>query len=290
MINVVCATNDAFAQHCAVMACSVLMNTKAPHNVKFFVLLTKELDSLNRAKLEDLFNGHGAKFEFILLKEELFAGLPLKEHLTTDAYSRIFFAGVKKSVDKFIYLDCDLIVEEDIADLWEQGLDGAIVSAVYDVAGKTANAYLGLNDWDYFNTGVMVIDANKFREFEAEKKAVEFLKKNYSKNVCCDQDVLNFVLCHKRKYLRLEWNVTTWFFIMKKKDFSDLFRSEYVDAKMRPKIIHFTPLKKPTQYGCSNPFTYKYFQYLKFTGFKFRFTFSDRINFVKKAMQRRGIL
>src|SRR5699024_501924 len=94
-----------------------------------------------------------------------------------EAYYRILSPYILKNYKKALVLDCDLIVQEDIANLYNIELGDKIIGAVPDVVwfGHYNGATPALRDYckkefpiknpyGYINTGVLIIDLAKWRD------------------------------------------------------------------------------------------------------------------------------
>ncbi|KAH8502023.1 hypothetical protein H0E87_016693 [Populus deltoides] len=93
-------------------------------------------------------------------------------------YARIYLADIIPSdVKRVIYLDSDLVVVDDIAKLWEVDLEEKVLAAPEYCHANFTNYFSNLFWLDpvlaktfhgrrpcYFNTGVMVVDVEKWRQ------------------------------------------------------------------------------------------------------------------------------
>lgn len=93
-----------------------------------------------------------------------------------------------KTVKRVIYLDSDLVVVDDIAELWEIDMEGkALATPEYCHANFTkyftdafwadpeiASVFQGRNP-RYFNTGVMVMEVDKWRKVGYTQKVEEWM-------------------------------------------------------------------------------------------------------------------
>ena len=106
----------------------------------------------------------------------------------------------KHDVERIIYLDADILVNLDIAELWFVKLDGKPIAAVPEVEATfghmVENKHIitsgRVKDKDYFNAGVLLIDLNALNQ-SVENLFVDgitFLADN-PKCECFDQDILN---------------------------------------------------------------------------------------------------
>ncbi|KAK2646831.1 hypothetical protein Ddye_022026 [Dipteronia dyeriana] len=105
-------------------------------------------------------------------------------------YARIYLADIiPKDVRRVIYLDSDLIVVDDVAELWNVDMDEKVLAAPeYCNANFThyftnrfwfdpdlVRVFRGRNPC-YFNTGVMVMDVVKWRTGGYTKKVEEWME------------------------------------------------------------------------------------------------------------------
>lgn len=112
-------------------------------------------------------------------------------------YARIYLADViPRGVRRVIYLDSDLVVVDDIAQLWDVDLEEKVLAAPeYCLANFTkyftesfwsdpelAKVFEGRNPC-YFNTGVMVIDVDKWRIGGYTQKVEEWMNVQKRKRI-----------------------------------------------------------------------------------------------------------
>ena len=109
--------------------------------------------------------------------------------------------------DKLIYLDCDIVVTMNIAELWRISVDECAVAAVRDTASINYNrggfvgwrtrqvwSLLGIVPGEYFNAGVLVLNLKKLRNNYNFLEAVTKFYVKYKKCITfADQDCLNHI-------------------------------------------------------------------------------------------------
>ena len=184
-INIVLASDDNYAQHVAVVAVSILKNTKIPEKVRFFILSDKI--SAAKAKLiKKTVEKFHAQIEFIEIDNDKLANIYLSGHISRAAYFRLMIADlVPEAVEKIIYLDVDLLVCEDIDGLWNIDLGTFTLGAIPDYGilassrlRKQKTLVLELTDsYSYFNSGVLIIDVKEWRINGYGQKVLELAKK-----------------------------------------------------------------------------------------------------------------
>ena len=170
---------------------------------------------------------------------------------------------------RVIYLDCDVIVAEDIRGLWETDLGGNLAAAVPDrpFSGGRERFLRSLEaiepqdplhgyrtrDVEYFNSGVVLFDLVALREGLAEEM-VRILRM-YPELYFPDQQAFNLAVGSRCLALDPRWNVTTGLLEMEDPAEPDetLTRDELAAIKADPWIVHFTVRPKPWQRGCAHP-------------------------------------
>jgi lipopolysaccharide biosynthesis glycosyltransferase len=123
---------------------------------------------------------------------------PLPWHQSTACFWRLMLARVvPESVDRILYLDADTIVTRPLEDLFAFDLGGKLLAAAPN--GKwwpwptpEGIAELGLPpNAPYFNSGVMLIDLDKWRATDAETVVLRYIATNPERLMIVDQDALN---------------------------------------------------------------------------------------------------
>lgn len=263
-VPVVLSANDKFAPYLDVMIRSVVANA-APDRVYDIIVLYNDIRVRNQdmicgaARGRDNISIRFVKVDRYFDETKLF----VDQHLSVETYYRLIIPQLMPEYHKILYLDCDMVVDRDVAELYDEPLDGAIIGAVkdIDVAGQVS---LRQNRWDeyavkkvglegpydYFQAGVLVIDLDRLREQTSSQKLIKLAL--LTKWRCHDQDVLNRVCRGKIHYLPQRWNtLMDWrepdgrsrMAIMKMAP-RKLYE-EYTEARKAPWIIHFAGYQKP---------------------------------------------
>ncbi len=216
--------------------------------------------------------------------------LPIHEgdHLSVATYFRLYMAhAVSASVDRVIYLDCDLVVTRSLLELMQADLGGKTVGAVraYGIPSLRASgpAFADADQGDtkpYFNAGVLVIDMARWRKAKVQEKACRFLTERHSQVKYWDQDALNYVLQDDWHELDPRWNRTSDYHRVKWSPNDSAFTKTTWLGLREPYVAHFVSGYKPwSHYG--HPDKRLYDRYLKLAGHgKYRMT-------LWKALRRR---
>ena len=117
-------------------------------------------------------------------------------HITQAMYYRYLFGEMlPKSVSKIIYMDADIICKGDILPLWQTDLQGKVLGAVRDWGEEKSCGRIGLKSGRYFNSGVLLLDLQKWRQQKLTQQLFRWLAEVGSTKILWgDQDALNGVI------------------------------------------------------------------------------------------------
>ena len=160
-----------------------------------------------------------------------FHGLDM-QHWTKAIFYRIMIPELFKDLDRIIYIDGDTLVIGDLAELFDtdMGDDYMLAMVVDRFSYKTRIGELHTSN--YFNSGMILFDIKKCREFGFSEKAIKWIHDNSDIAKFPDQDAIN-VVCDK-KILRLN--------NMYNKQFAT---TDLIDWTKKPVIAHFLSAIKP---------------------------------------------
>ena len=174
-------------------------------------------------------------------------------HVSTTAIVKFELANLFPQYDKLLYLDSDILVLKNILELWNTELTDCYVAAVVDGAGgKNFQEHvknLGLEPKQYFNSGVLLLNAQKIREDGICEKLLDY--RIHGRNYYMDQDALNVVCSGKVKYLSPYYNVfNSWYKSEKAiRNMSALYHIAFDPCSERifldATILHFGDYRKP---------------------------------------------
>lgn len=260
MIHIVCCTDENYAFNFPVIAQSVL-----EHHTKdeiAFHVLHSPLSASTTEKIERYAAEKGIKVSRCLLDESIFASLPQIGYFTIAMYYRLLIPELlSQEVDKVLYLDMDVIVEGRLDELWNVDLTGKGAAVVEDGAPKHLGEHSPAR---YFNSGVMMINLDYWRERNVKDKAIEFMMKHRDILRFPDQDALNVVLQHGVVFMPEKWN----YHLNLDKRFLKRALKGRVAKDKAPAIVHFNQKVKPWMYHCKHPYQSRYWKLLKKTTFR----------------------
>lgn len=261
-IAVVFSTSNEFVPYFSGCLQSLLEHCSDCHNYDVIVLHLYVSES-NRHALSRMVRGYdnvSLRFYCVnaLVKNH---NLKANAHISTETYFRFLIQELLPDYHKVLYLDSDVIIQTDIAELYQTELDSFLLAAARDPeflgnlhgANKQIQNYirkhLGMRQPDdYFQAGVLLFNVTEMRKAYSISQWLNFAAKQYR---YLDQDILN-VYCEGRvKYLDMAWNLLTdcdhtrisRIIVHAPKSVQDA----YSKARENPKIIHYAGHKKPWQ-------------------------------------------
>lgn len=270
-INIACTFDDGYSRHCAVLLSSIFENNK--ESLFDIYILSDFISEANQGKLSRLVvDKYGQKLHYIQVDRKQFEGLPFGGkflNISLAAYYRLVLPDVlPRSLDKILYLDCDIVVDGEISSLWNFDLRKKAVAGVEDCIRVSSNAPARLGypaSYSYFNSGVMLMNLSALREMQFTRKAFSYIRWHSKDIVYHDQDILNALLYDKKSFLPIKWNVMECF-LFRHPLVHSKYRQELGEAQRNPSVIHFTGKLKPWYEECAHPYKRTYYHYLNKTG------------------------
>lgn len=260
IIPVFFSTDNNYVPFLAVSIKSLLENASKDYFYNIHVL-TDGISDKNKIELEKLLTPN-SKLIFddmsvyvTRIKDRLNA--TLRDYYTTSIFYRLFIAALYPEYKKAIYLDCDITVIGDISKMFEINLKDNIFGVVPDdvIASREefkqyARDGVGIDDKKYFNSGVLLMNLEKYREEKIKERFVYLLVKYNFETVCPDQDYLNVLCKDKVMYLERGWD--------------RMSTDENYDGQVY--IIHYNNFGKPWLYD-DIPYAKFFWEYAKKTSF-----------------------
>lgn len=234
----ICDNNYALPTRTAIN--SVIRNKKTETELKIYVVAV-DLSPENIKKFKTLAT-HNVSIE-VIEKTNSFAHVGLDHIYVSKAALFKFSLPELLPDDKVLYLDGDIIVQEDLSGLYNTNISGHYVAAVKDMAGMVLEKHhIRLNHHNYFNSGVMLLNLKKMREDNITEKLLDAKRKDTLGHFM-DQDALNLVFNENIVYLPPIYN----FMAANLTQFStDEIKNFYnTETLASPVIMHLTNVIKP---------------------------------------------
>ena len=290
-MNLLLTFDDKYTQHAGVTICSFLANNPGKHTIH---AITDHISEDNQALLRNICAESGSTLAFYSIDAKLTKDFPIGEGtinptLSIATYFRLFMTDVlPESIQKILYLDCDIIVDGSLEELWNTPFeDGKCIAALEELPLLAFDGCRRMGYppcYSYFNAGVLLVHLERLRTVYSVEKASDFIKKHSANIRYHDQDVLNALLFDKKQFIPLRYNVMDTCLI-RDALIPLRYKMQRIDIR-HPKVIHYTGFFKPWDKESRNPFDYKYYEYLKLTSWKDYRPQSKFTSFVPKVVSR----
>lgn len=262
-IPVVTASDENYAPYLNVMLETLIENCKEPERLLFYII--DDNLSLKSKKLltkTTCIKEGQTITQFLTIDKSIYDDFLISDHITTTAYLRISVPEILNNDykhQKILYVDADVLVLDDICKLYDKPLNDNTVGAVIDPGqakkigrlGVTSNSY-------YFNSGVLLIDTDRWIKKQITKKTIDFLA-NYNEYIVFhDQDALNAILCDDYLELHPRWNWQSSNVFNRYSAPDKKYEHWYKQGKENPAIVHFTGHDKPWNTLQRHPYQKQY--------------------------------
>lgn len=264
-----CLDNN-YVQYCSVVIASIIYNN-VDEEITFH-LLSNDITDKNKLIIEKWLASYKNKSIFFYkIDNSKFIDFSIEEssYLNISTYYRLAMPYLLADIKKVLYLDCDIIVNQSLKDLWSIDISNYACAGVRDRINDSIRLYNRLNyamSDGYVNAGVLLINLERWRYDDIFEKSINIVKteSNILKNH--DQDLINKIYHGQIKMLPFKYNLLEYYLYtedwlyMEKKYYPDLIK-----ACKAPVIIHFCMPQKPWHIECINPYKELYYKYRKMT-------------------------
>ncbi len=289
-IEIGLCTDDKYALGCGVCVTSIFENNK--NNKIRIHILTDGLSDKNQKRFQKTAKKYEQDIEIHIVESSIFNELPTSSWHKQQAYYRFLFHSILDShITKLIYLDCDIIVTNDIKELWDMNIRSFACAMAWDQNGDDITQQNRIEVYDtYANSGVMLMNLNYWREHNVTHLCMQYLKDFPERCLWKDQDAINAILHEKRLWFPIKYNVQQGLYVsLDRLRLHKEKHKEIIDATNDPCIIHYSNYVKPWHVECFHPkkdiFIY-FMQCSEWKGEKLSYRTSRLRFFLSKLLKR----
>jgi len=266
-ITVVFTTDENYVKPLSAAIISLLENNKDLYVVIYLIHSGLKKNIVN--KITKMISKYDARIIYSVVNTKNLPNLFTSHHITMAAYYRLLIPHFVKD-DIVLYLDCDLIVNGSIRDLFNIDVSDYYLGAVEDVGiQKSHIKNLGMKKFSkYFNSGVLLINLRKWKLENLSERVMLFITSNEQIIRYHDQDGLNAIIDGDWVRVPSKFNLQTNLVSYFENDVNKVYPlDELNEAKKTPKIIHFTTGDKPWHFLNNHPHKKLFKHYLRMTNF-----------------------
>jgi len=255
-MHIAFCTDTNYIMPAGVAMISICENNREDE-ITFHLVITDEGSAPNEVEdkvnpLLDIARQYQKKVEIYRMDAEKISSFVCSgaEYISPTAFARIFLPDLLPiSINKVLYLDCDLVCDGNIRDLWNIELSentpiGAVVDCNYASMTCKANAQIP-REKPYCNSGVLLMNLDCWRHNNYVQLAVSTaIEKKFP---LLDQDLLNHLFFNSIKILPVRYNLQL-VTLLDGIDYCKLTIEYYDEIKTaceNPVIIHYLSVNKP---------------------------------------------
>lgn len=252
-IPVVFATDKNYIFYTVTAVASMAENAGEDTFYRIYILVSGEL-----GKGHPLLTGVQEKYpniqvELLPVEDRVFENVHINNsHVTKTTFYRLLLAEMLQE-DKCLYLDSDIIVRDDLQELYLTEMENEYIAGVRDLwidllpeanrekrRKKTRIPSLD----QYVNAGVLLLHLKKIREDHMTKQFCEHMKTDYPYE---DQDIVNVCCYNHIRHLPAKWNLFTLFMgRLDELEGKGIDRETIRQMREKQGIIHYaTPFIRP---------------------------------------------
>ena len=260
------ASDNNYVPYLAVTIKSLIENSSSNNYYEIYIL-NDNIETISKNRILEMSNSN-IYIRFIeinlYIKPNIKDKFYIFGHFSQSIYSRFFIPIIFKHFEKILYLDCDLIILDDIAKLYNlKFFENEFLLAAHDTIMRLntlkkdnsvefwknylKNKLKLKNIYNYFQSGVLLFNIESWIKYNYTEKCIDILTQIENPKYP-DQDVLNSVCQDNVRFIDLNWNVEWCIPIYYSKEEIEFFSKNiyrFYEVYDSPKIMHYCGHEKP---------------------------------------------
>lgn len=235
-ITVFFAVDDNYIDFLTITIKSIVDNAKDESYAYNFYIINNGLNKESKNRLSQL-SSKRFRIKYFNVNAHLTlleSRFQLRDYYTMTTYYRLLIPDAFFFIDKALYLDCDIVVNDDLSKLYNTPIGDNLLGAIKDASVQIVPEFyryvktcLSIEKENYFNAGVLVMNLAAMRKTHLLKRVLDLGKTTIFK-VAQDQDLLNVVCKDRVTYIDPVWNVMP-----------------LGERVKNPSLIHYNLIQKP---------------------------------------------
>lgn len=217
-MKIVYACDDNYAPLTAISAVSLLKHNPGAE----IILLGYNIKTKSRLLVKTRVENAKGTFTYIDVSPAIakLESIGASSYVSYAVYARIFIPELlSDETGRLLYLDCDTLIVGSLAELLATPLGNNPIGLGLDAIHPAYKTVISLaSEKPYFNTGVMLMDLQKWRSSRCTERLMEELKYPHGRNPLGDQDIIVRVLNDEITPLDPKWNFLSQFILTKRKE------------------------------------------------------------------------
>ena len=245
-MHLVLASDNNYAEFVAVVIASALTNNT---DYIHFHLLSNGINQDIIDKFEAQIPSQQGELHIYDIRD-LPARLQIQvpDTIAISSYARLFLPSILPTdITQVLYLDCDIVLADNIALFWNTDLQDNYIAGVLDsLPNNDAKQNVGIPaDAPYVNAGVLLINLELWRKDNLQRRFIDFLFAHNGQVHHHDQGIINAVCNGKVRIVHPRYNCTSNYYshpykLLQRTNTPFYSYQEFMEATAHPAILHFT--------------------------------------------------
>ncbi len=251
IIPIAIITDNKLAFSVATLIVNLLetKNDNTFYDLNIVVTTNFESDNIDKIQnLEQQYKNH-CSINFVKMDERFKEAKNGTGYISNACAFKMCFGELFPQYSKILYLDTDIIVFEDLSELYNNELDDNYIGGVFSLGHylkrRELIQELAIPDLSsYINAGVLLLNLDKIRDDNIERQLQELVG-SYKDSV--DQHIFNKICYNKIKLLHPKYNITNTNieYYNNGSGIIAFTNKEIQEVRNNPVIYHYTGKYKP---------------------------------------------
>lgn len=186
-MDIVIATDNRYVMPACTMLYSICINNRES-SINFHAIIDSSFTERSKESILRILEPFKRNISYHIINSDSLKECPVgRDGLPASAYFRLFVSDIfPKEIKKLLYLDCDIIVRHSLKDLWNYDIKDYAIGCVPDMYTDDISPYNRLKylpQDGYFNSGVLIINLEYWREHNVKELFIDFIR-NYKERYC----------------------------------------------------------------------------------------------------------
>ena len=210
------ACDDNYIPMFAVVLESIRANLNKDRHYDVKLLHSGNVSQENQNKINNEYSKDNMSVEFVDITPQLTKicdKLHTRDYYSKSTYFRLFIPNLYPNLDKALYLDSDIVLNGDVAELFDYDLGDNFVGAIPDESVQVVPEFrvyvknkIGCDSYrKYFNAGILLMNLKALRDINFEDLFFDIISE-VTFDVAQDQDYLNVICKDHILFIDRCWN------------------------------------------------------------------------------------
>lgn len=229
-----------YVKYCSVALLSLLMSNAK--GIKVYCIFDDSVLDADLSIIIELTKSFNFELVLIRIDNKVFSSYKETNHITRAAYIRLLLPDLIANEEKILYLDCDLLIINNLETLFNTDISHLKYAGILDIAGSNLTRLPEPYKRNYINSGVLLMNLHALRKDQSLEKMLSIYEGNHAIIDFHDQDLINMYALDEILILDSKYNYQVRSEIAKKGNWDSILKEN--------SVLHFLGGTKPWHKNC----------------------------------------